>query len=133
MPPRKRTHQSSQTDEKITTTTTPKTRNTRKRQRLDASNTLYLTNLNSDIKPIKMRENLYILFSSFADILKLSYPRKNYRGQAWIVVGSADEAKECIEKLDGFQIFDKTLTVKVARKDSKIVDILSKNEDMKIS
>lgn len=99
-----------------------------KRQKGEASYTLYITNLNTHIKPKKMKENLYVLFTAFADVLHINYPIKNHRGQSWISVSSSDNAIDCVEKLNGFKIFDHEITVKVARKDSKLIETLSKEE-----
>lgn len=100
-----------------------------KRQHTEASYTLYLSNLNSKIKPTKIKENLYILFASFADILEINYPRKNYRGQGWIVVTSQEDATECISKLQGFNFFEQSLRIRYAKKDSKIINILNSRLD----
>lgn len=123
MPPKKRTHSQKRTAKDTSKTKLPKSS---KRQHVDASYTLFISNLNTHIKSNKMRENLYILFSSFADVLQLSYPRKNFRGQGWIVVSSSDDANECVEKLNGFSIFDQELSVKFARKDGEIIQTLKK-------
>lgn len=114
----KRTHQQSNRATKRKT----------KRQNIGAKYTLYVTNLNSKIKPVKMKENLYILFSSFADVLEIHYPRKDRRGQGWIVVSSPEEAAQCIEKLDNFQMFENQIHVNLARKDANIIGELTKLE-----
>lgn len=101
-----------------------------KRQHTEASYTLYLSNLNTKIKPRKMKENLFVLFTSFADVLEINYPRRNLRGQGWVVVTSPDDARECLSKLEGFDFFDQPLHVKYARKDSKIVHDLESSEHM---
>mgnify|MGYP003362139787 FL=1 len=75
-----------------------------------------------------MKENLYILFSSFADVLEIHYPRKDRRGQGWIVVSSPEEAAQCIEKLDNFQMFENQIHVNLARKDANIIGELTKLE-----
>lgn len=100
-----------------------------KRQKSDASYTLYVSNLNTHIKSKKMKENLFILFSAFADVLQINYPLKNYRGQGWIVVSSPNSAAVCIEKLNGFNIFDKEVHVKLSRNESKLIETLEKLKD----
>lgn len=130
MPPKKRTYSKSVETEKIINK--PKSTKAKstvekivKRQHTEASYTLYLSNLNTNIKPTKIKENLYILFSSFADILEINYPRKSYRGQGWIVVTSQDDATECISKLQDFNFFEQPLRIKYAKKESKIINILN--------
>lgn len=124
MPPRKRAYPGTGKPGKAT-----KSKENAKRQHTEASHTLYLSNLNTKIKPHRMKENLYVLFTSFADVLEINYPRKNFRGQGWIVVTSPDDANECLAKLEGFDFFDQPLHVRYARKDSNIIHSLKKLED----
>jgi RNA recognition motif-containing protein len=121
MPPRKR----SRTTTKATKVSKDSTNGTKK-QHIEASHTIFVSNLNSHIKSNKMKENLYILFSSFADIIQINYPRKNLRGQGWIVVSSPEDAIKCVTKLNGFQIFDQEINVQFARKEATIIETLSK-------
>lgn len=124
MPPRKRAHSGTRKPGKA-----PKSKENAKRQHTEASHTLYLSNLNTKIKPHRMKENLYVLFASFADVLEINYPRKNFRGQGWIVVTSPDDASECLSKLEGFDFFDQPLHVRYARKDSNIISSLKSLQD----
>lgn len=124
MPPKKRSY----TKVAKSKNDVSKSKNTAKRKHTEASHTLYISNLNSKIKPDKMKENLYILFASFADILEINYPKKNYRGQGWIVVTSSEDADECVTKLEGFNIFDQPIHVKRANKDSKIIEKLNNSK-----
>lgn len=117
MPPRKRTR---------TTNNKSKNVDSHKRQHLESKYSIFITNINSKIKSNKMKENLFILFSSFADVLQVHYPRKGYRGKAWIIVSSQTDAIECINKLNGFEIFDAKINVSLARKEGKIIDRLLK-------
>lgn len=106
------------------TETSHKIEKANKRQRNESSYTLYVSNLNTHIKPNKIKENLYVLFSTFADVIMIKYPVKNFRGQGWIVVSSPDDAAECIEKLNGFSFFENEIHVKHARKESNLINII---------
>ncbi|KAG0684325.1 U2 snRNP complex subunit msl1 [Pichia californica] len=134
MPPKKRTHSKIDNDDAIANKNSKSKSKALsavgekniKRHHTEASHTLYISNLNSKIKPSKMKENLYILFSSYADIIEINYPCKNQRGQGWVVVSSPDDADECVSKLEGFSIFDKPLNVNYAKKDSKSLQQLKR-------
>lgn len=118
MPPRKRTR----------TTNKSKHVSSNKRQHLDSKYSMYIANLNSKIKSNKMKENLFFLFSSFADVLQIHYPRKGYRGQAWVIVSCQDDVNQCIDKFNGFEIFGTKINVSLARKEGKIIEKLLKAE-----
>ncbi|TID31401.1 hypothetical protein CANINC_000030 [Pichia inconspicua] len=95
-----------------------------KRQKCESAYTLYVSNLNTHIKPSKMKENLFILFSAFADVIQIRYPVKGLRGQGWIIVSSPDDAIKCIEKLNGFPFFENEIHVKQARKESILIKFI---------
>lgn len=94
-----------------------------KKQHLQSSYTLYISNLNSKINKSKLIENLYILLSSFADVIQISHSGK-FRGQVWVAVSSSHDALQCIENLNGFNIFDKDMKISMAEKESKLINNL---------
>lgn len=123
MGPKKRTHTVVQNG------AGPKNPKNAKRQRVDALYTIYVSNLNTHIKARKMKANLYILFSSFADVVEINYPRKNLRGQGWIVVSSPRDAVECVEKINGSTVFNNVINLQFARKDSNIINELNRLDE----
>lgn len=93
----------------------------------DPSHTLYITNLNTHITATKLKQNLYILFSTYADVIKIHYPRKGYRGQGWVVFSSADEAAACLSKLEGVTIFERDMRLQWARHESSVIKTITGN------
>lgn len=94
-----------------------------KRKHIQPSHTIHISNLNSKINKKKLIENLYILLSSFADVIQIKYSPK-HRGQVWAVIASDIDAKACIDQFDGFQFFDKKIELSYAQNESKLIDKL---------
>jgi hypothetical protein len=103
-----------------------------KRQHTEATYTLHVANLNTHIKAAKMKENLLILFSAVADVIEIHYPRKGLPGQSWVVLSSPDEANECIKMFNGFNVFQREITISLAAKDAKVISRLQQlvNDDL---
>ncbi|CUS21909.1 LAQU0S04e03598g1_1 [Lachancea quebecensis] len=82
--------------------------------------TLYVNNLNDKIKIQTLRENLYLLFSTYGEVLQINVSKKN-RGQAFIVLRTADEANIAMISLQKEPFFDKELHIQFSKQDSKLV------------
>ncbi|CAR24351.1 U2 snRNP complex subunit MSL1 [Lachancea thermotolerans CBS 6340] len=82
--------------------------------------TLYVNNLNDKIKVQTLRENLYLLFSTYGEVLQINVSNKN-RGQAFIVLRTPDEANVAMISLQKETFFEKELHIQFSRQDSKLV------------
>ncbi|CDR37962.1 CYFA0S01e19592g1_1 [Cyberlindnera fabianii] len=87
-----------------------------------ALNTLYVHNLNDQIPVTKLRENLYVLFSTYGEILEVNMSPA-LRGQAFIVFTDATEAKKALRATQNQIIFGKELKVEYAKTESKKVAV----------
>ncbi|GMM29471.1 U2 snRNP complex subunit [Martiniozyma asiatica (nom. inval.)] len=118
MAPTKRTRQSNPANK-------GKAEPKQKRQHLTPSHTLFVANLDTHIGVERMKTNLFLLFSTYTDVIEIQYPKKGFPGQGWVVVSSVEDAHNIIKELDGFEYFDKPLRVQFARKESHLIDKLT--------
>ncbi|SCU80175.1 LADA_0B05468g1_1 [Lachancea dasiensis] len=88
--------------------------------RLDPKQSLYVNNLNDQIKLSKLRENLYLLFSTFGEVLQVKVS-KSTRGQAFIVLKTLDEANLAMISLQQETFFGKPLRIQFAHNESHIL------------
>ena len=58
---------------------------------VEPKRTLYVHNLNDRVKIQTLRENLFLLFSTYGEVLQIDMS-KRIRGQAFIVLKTVDEA-----------------------------------------
>ena len=73
-----------------------------------------------------MKQSLKNLFSNHARVLGIDIFRTSHlRGQAWVTLETVSGATECLNKLQGFQLFEKAMRVQYAREDN---DRVAKNE-----
>ncbi|GME81215.1 unnamed protein product [Ambrosiozyma monospora] len=86
------------------------------------NHTIYIKNINDKIPRTKTIQNLYILFTTYADVISVEYKNKGkLRGQAWITLSSVDEAQLCLSRLDGQLFFGKRLSLGFSAKESEII------------
>ena len=80
------------------------------------SNTVYVRNLEEKVKIPDLIEALESIFSSFGTILEI-VAKKNLRakGQAFVVFEDADSAESAIQEIQGFDLFDRPMTLDYAR------------------
>lgn len=60
--------------------------------------TLYVHNLNDKIRPSRLQENLYLLFSSYGRVLKVNVSPKQ-RGQAFVTLAEKVQLEAVQNKL----------------------------------
>jgi RNA recognition motif-containing protein len=77
--------------------------------------TLYLNNLNERIPIKKSLPHLSTLFTPFGPCRIIMKHRLAMRGQAWVIYGSSEEAKNALSALQGIKLWDKTLHIRFAR------------------
>ncbi|CCE79856.1 Piso0_002948 [Millerozyma farinosa CBS 7064] len=84
--------------------------------------TLYAKNLNDKVNPDTMKHNLYLLFSTYGDVIDIVFKPKNkrLRGQAHIIFSSASHAARALDELQHVSFFEKQLQMSYAKKRSKV-------------
>lgn len=89
----------------------------------DANQTLYLNNLNDKINPDLLRHSLYLLCSSYGDVIDIIIKPKSkrMRGQAHIIFSNVSEATSALYQLPKFTFFQKPMRVQYATKKSTII------------
>ncbi|KFG78905.1 small nuclear ribonucleoprotein [Metarhizium anisopliae] len=78
--------------------------------------TVYVHNLEERVKIQPLTESLKTIFSEFGDVVDI-VAKKNLKakGQAFIVFSDPDSARDAIEELQGFQLFDKPMKLSLAK------------------
>ncbi|EGV62400.1 hypothetical protein PSN45_001138 [Yamadazyma tenuis] len=96
-----------------------------KKVRLDPriSQTLYIQNLNDKISPETTRANLYLLCTSFGDVIDIIIKPKSkrMRGQAHVVFSNITEAQVALTRLQEQKFFGKSIKAAFAHKKSKLI------------
>lgn len=82
--------------------------------------TLYISNLNDQVKISTLRTNLYLLFSTFGEVLRIAMSPK-LRGQAFVVLSTVDEANLAMISLKDESFFGKPLRIQFSKSDMKEV------------
>ncbi|CAI4039765.1 hypothetical protein SMKI_09G1750 [Saccharomyces mikatae IFO 1815] len=85
----------------------------------EAKNTLYISQLNEKINMQRLRVNLFLLFATFGEVLKISMNFKKQRGQAFITMRTIDQASLAQISLNGELFFGKPLKVEFSKSETK--------------
>jgi len=87
--------------------------------------TIYVRNINDKVSNETAKKGLYVLFSTYCDVLQIYYTNTGrLRGQAWLVVGSIEEAELALIRLRGITVFGKSLQMEFSKNTSKLVSRL---------
>ncbi|KAL6947596.1 hypothetical protein ACO0RG_000171 [Hanseniaspora osmophila] len=78
------------------------------------THTLYIHNLNWKIEHGKLRENLYLIFSTYGEVLNI-YMNHKLREQAFITFKSVDEANFAKISLNKEMFFGKPLHIEYSK------------------
>ncbi|RLV87022.1 putative U2 small nuclear ribonucleoprotein B'' [Meyerozyma sp. JA9] len=84
------------------------------------SQTLYVNNLNDQVSRRLLKHNLYLLFSTYGDVIDIII-RPKMRGQAHIILDSVASASSARASLDKRRFFSKEMGVSYAKTKSRIV------------
>lgn len=87
-------------------------------ENLKPSHTLYIKNLNDQIKPATLKHWLYLLFSTYGDIIDI---QNKHRGQAHVLFASVDTATMAKKRENSKLFFGKPLVIYFSRKESKLI------------
>lgn len=94
-----------------------------KRPRLEVQQTLYLRNLNDQVNRTMLKHTLYLIFSTYGEILEINMKMK---GQAHIVLESQKLASHALRALQGTSVFGKNLVIDYAKKKSVSIEAAEK-------
>jgi U2 small nuclear ribonucleoprotein B'' len=93
---------------------------------------VYVQNLEERVKLETLVDALRTIFSEFGNVVDI-VAKKNLRakGQAFIVYDNAESAKEAIEEINGFDLFEKPMKLALARSRSdKTVELTGSQEEL---
>ncbi|CCH60942.1 hypothetical protein TBLA_0D04460 [Henningerozyma blattae CBS 6284] len=96
-------------------------------ENLPTNETLYIRNIPEKLLPSQVRINLYLLLSTFGEIIyiKVGKPRSSLRGQAFVTFRTIDEAHVAKTALDQELFFGQSLHLEFSRQPSRIPDASS--------
>ncbi|PWN53381.1 hypothetical protein IE53DRAFT_384137 [Violaceomyces palustris] len=81
---------------------------------------IYVKNINTKIKKPELRRQLYSLFATYGKVLDVVATRaEGMRGQAFVVFKDLQSATAAMRGLDGFEFYDKPLSIDYAKSKSK--------------
>uniref|UniRef100_A0A0X3PDE8 RRM domain-containing protein n=1 Tax=Schistocephalus solidus TaxID=70667 RepID=A0A0X3PDE8_SCHSO len=93
---------------------------------LPPNNTIYINNLNEKIKLDDLKKSLYAVFVQFGQILDIITGKSlKMRGQAFVVFNDINSARNALEAMRGFPLYEKPMRIQFALKNS---DIIAKRE-----
>jgi RNA recognition motif-containing protein len=89
-----------------------------------ATATLYIKNLNDQIRIKALRHLLYLLFATYGDVLEivLNYKRPSMRGQAHVVFADVEDSAQALSALQGFDFFGKPMRIEFAKRPSRLFE-----------
>ncbi|KAK8440983.1 hypothetical protein ACI3LY_000727 [Candidozyma auris] len=96
-----------------------------KRSRSEVQQTIYIKNLNDKIPKHVVRHTLYLLFSTYGDVIEILMPRK-MRGQAHVVLDNKASANSALRGLQRTSVFGKELHLDYAKTKTNIVKTIEK-------
>lgn len=94
-----------------------------KKPRLEVQQTLYIQNLNDKINRALLKHNLYLLFSSYGDVLDINV---KMRGQAHVIMESKEAAVRSLKLLLDQSFFGKPLRIDFSRTKSQCIELAEK-------
>lgn len=81
--------------------------------------TVYVKNVNDKVKLDEARRNLGLLFSRYGRVVDVHMEkRERMRGQAFVTMGSSEEAQQALKYLQSFPFFSKKLCLEEAKSES---------------
>lgn len=91
-----------------------------KKPKLEVQQTLYIKNIDDKIRKRVLRHNLYLLFSTFGDVLDINL---KLRGAAHVVFESTESASRALKLLQNTQFFGRALVIDFSIAKTKSVQI----------
>ncbi|GMH07451.1 hypothetical protein Nepgr_009291 [Nepenthes gracilis] len=84
--------------------------------------TIYIKNINENVKKEELKRSLYCLFSQYGrilDVVALKTPK--LRGQAWVVFSEVTAASNAVRQMQNFPFYDKPMRIQYAKTKSDCV------------
>ncbi|KAK4193816.1 putative small nuclear ribonucleoprotein [Podospora australis] len=92
--------------------------------------TVYVRNLEERVKPEPLKEALRTVFSEYGNIIDIvAKTNLKAKGQAFVVFDKPESALAAVEEVNGFELFDKSMQVALARTRSDATVIATGNEE----
>ncbi|XP_022970660.1 U2 small nuclear ribonucleoprotein B'' 2-like [Cucurbita maxima] len=83
---------------------------------------IYIKNLNEEVKKEELKRSLYALFSQYGrilDVVALKTPR--LRGQAWVAFSEVTAASNAVRQMKNFPFYDKPMRIQYAKTKSDCI------------
>ncbi|OBA23350.1 hypothetical protein METBIDRAFT_9622 [Metschnikowia bicuspidata var. bicuspidata NRRL YB-4993] len=94
-----------------------------KRLKLEVQQTLYIQNLNDKINRALLKHSLFMIFSTYGEVLEINMKMK---GQAHIVLDSCESASHALRSLQATNILGKAIHIDYAKKKSVSIEAAEK-------
>lgn len=83
--------------------------------------TLYVHNLSDHIGSQRLRTQLYLLFATYGEVIKVSVNVKRQRGQAFVTMRTLDESNLALLSLNNELFFGKPLKVEFSKQETVLL------------
>ncbi|KAG0315388.1 U2 snRNP complex subunit msl1 [Dissophora globulifera] len=92
---------------------------------IDPNQTIYVRNLNEDIKKDELKRTLYCLFSAYGKVISIVASKTTRdRGQAFIAFSDIVSATAALRGLQGFNFYGKSMEIQYAKSKSHAISKL---------
>lgn len=98
----------------------------------DSGNRVYVQNLEERVKIETLVESLRAIFSEFGNVVDI-VAKKNLKakGQAFVVFDDAQSARNAVEEVHGFELFEKPMRLAIARtRSDKTVELNGSEQEL---
>ncbi|XP_061888664.1 U2 small nuclear ribonucleoprotein B'' [Entelurus aequoreus] len=86
------------------------------------NHTIYVNNINDNVKKEELKRSLYALFSQFGQIVEIvAMKTMKTRGQAFVVFKELTAATNALRQLQGFPFYNKPMRIQYAKTDSDVI------------
>ncbi|XP_061736710.1 U2 small nuclear ribonucleoprotein B'' [Nerophis ophidion] len=86
------------------------------------NHTIYINNINDNVKKEELKRSLYALFSQFGQIVEIvAMKTMKMRGQAFVVFKELTAATNALRQLQGFPFYNKPMRIQYAKTDSDVI------------
>ncbi|TKS68774.1 U2 small nuclear ribonucleoprotein B'' [Collichthys lucidus] len=86
------------------------------------NHTIYINNINDNVKKEELKRSLYALFSQFGQVIEIvAMKTMKMRGQAFVVFKELTAATNALRQLQGFPFYNKPMRIQYAKTDSEVI------------
>lgn len=91
---------------------------------------MYVRNLEERVKPEPLREALEAIFSEYGRVIDIvAKTNLKAKGQAFVVFDDPEPARQAVDEVQGFELFDKPMQVALTRTRSDATVLKSGNKE----